>query len=88
MSPHHGAQNRSGDVKRRGSFHSCSKDAVWTLTILDYSGFPKSHISIYLDNIYSSQRLFGPRFGHISRCMNTIQCTYSTALQWLFGLQV
>ncbi|GFY47742.1 hypothetical protein TNIN_376731 [Trichonephila inaurata madagascariensis] len=28
------------------------------------------------------------KFGHISHCLNTIKCTYSTALQWLFGLQV
>ncbi|GFR14197.1 hypothetical protein TNCT_675061 [Trichonephila clavata] len=27
-------------------------------------------------------------FGHISHYRNSIKCTYSTALQWQFGLQV
>ncbi|GFY45654.1 uncharacterized protein TNIN_102301 [Trichonephila inaurata madagascariensis] len=45
----------------RGSFHARSKYAVWTLIIMNYSGLHNSHISIYLKNTYSSQRLFGPR---------------------------
>ncbi|GFT48430.1 uncharacterized protein TNCV_3131621 [Trichonephila clavipes] len=27
-------------------------------------------------------------FGHISRCLNTIKCTFIAVLQWLFGLKV
>ncbi|GFX88968.1 hypothetical protein TNCV_2852681 [Trichonephila clavipes] len=28
------------------------------------------------------------KFSHINRCLDTIKCTNSAALQWLFGLQV
>ncbi|GFX75518.1 hypothetical protein TNCV_4714251 [Trichonephila clavipes] len=36
------------------------------------------HFSGYLDY----------KFGHINPCLDTIKCTYSAALQVLFGLQV
>ncbi|GFY45653.1 uncharacterized protein TNIN_102291 [Trichonephila inaurata madagascariensis] len=80
--------HRIGVQMSRGSFHARSKYAVWTLTIMNYSGFPKSHISIYLHNILSGQRLFGLRVWSYQPLPEHIKCTYSAALQWLFGLQV
>ncbi|GFU79825.1 hypothetical protein TNCV_1000021, partial [Trichonephila clavipes] len=83
MPSHHGAQNMSGGVQRR-SFHSCSQEAVWTTT----QGSP---IVISASIGKTSYQVIGcsdHELRHISHCRNIIKCSYSAALQWLFGLKV
>ncbi|GFW73565.1 hypothetical protein TNCV_1540201, partial [Trichonephila clavipes] len=83
MPPYNGAQNISGGVQRR-SFHSCSQEAVWTTA----QGSP---IVISASICKTSYQVIGcsdHELRHISRCRNIIKCSYSAALQWLFGLKV
>ncbi|GFY54362.1 hypothetical protein TNIN_448701 [Trichonephila inaurata madagascariensis] len=67
------------------SLKHCSSSAVWTkcLVISVTAWIPSSvltalHFSGCLDY----------KFSHISRFLDSIECTYSAAPHWLFGLQV
>ncbi|GFX88971.1 hypothetical protein TNCV_2852711 [Trichonephila clavipes] len=69
-------------VKR--TFRSCSEDAVWTLHRIPWTAWPKRVISASI--CITSNQVSGcldNKFSHISRCLDTIKCTYSVALQCL-----
>ncbi|GFX60613.1 hypothetical protein TNCV_4916631, partial [Trichonephila clavipes] len=70
-------------VQKR-SFHSCSQEPVWTTN----QGSP---IVISASICKTSYQVIGcsdHERRHISHCRNMIKCSYSAALQWLFGLKV
>ncbi|GFR33372.1 hypothetical protein TNCT_513821 [Trichonephila clavata] len=63
----------------------CTSVAVWT-TSLVISVTPWTPSSVLPALLFSGY--LGYKYSRITRCLDTINCIYSAALQWLFGLQV